>query len=480
MDQQTSQMKKSSATYLGLIILLISVPIAVSAVLTLLFGEFEYFHAFAIPAVTASAIGCLLYFPTRTENLSPLNLRQAMSVVVAGWVFAFFISAWPFSLGGLVSYRLALFESVSGWTTTGLSVLTEAELPQIYLLWRSLMQFLGGAGFAIAMLSSIIGPIGAGLSKAEGRQEVLPMVKQSAATIGLIYVSYTILAAIGFRIFGMSWFDAVNHSMATLSTGGFSTRGASIGFWANPRLEVFTIAVMVLANFNFVTHHNLLRRRWRSAAENPELRVLAVGFAVALGAVIAAPVVSVAGESRTYIFQIISALTTTGFSTVDLSTEWAGAPLLILVILMCIGGGVNSTSGGIKQRRIYILFKSITWQIREHLLPSRAVVSHTISDHGLIEEVSDSEIRQVGNFVFLYLFTLAAATVMISAYGYSISDSLFEAASSVGTVGLSVGITGPQAPAGVLWIQKACMFLGRLEFFAIIVALRRWLQSVNL
>ncbi len=469
----------AARTYFGLIVMLVSLPLFFMAICTALLGEVNHFLSFAIPGIISLLVGSALYFTNREDSLPPLTLRAAMATVVGGWVFAFFISALPFSLGGILTYRLGLFEAVSGWTTTGLSVVTEEAIPQVFLLWRSLMQYLGGAGFAIAMLSAIIGPVGAGLSRAEGRQEIMPMIKQSATTIGLIYVSYGVIVTVGFRIFGMSWFDALNHSMTTLSTGGFSTRGASIGAWQSSRLELFTMAAMLVGNLNFMTHHNLIHGRWRRAADNPDLKVLLSTLGAAALAVWAAPAISAAGQQLDYAFQMISALSTTGFGTVDYGAQWTDAALMLVIVLMCIGGGVNSTAGGLKQRRVYLLYKSIAWQVREHLLPSQAVVSHSISDHGRVIDIPDSEIRQVGSFVFLFLATLAAATLGIAAYGYSLTDSLFEAASALGTVGLSVGVTAPDAPAGVLWIQKLCMFAGRLEFFAIIVAVRRWLEIMS-
>ena len=462
--------------YLGGIVIIIGFSLAFTAAIAVFLGEMQHTRAFAIPAVVSLVAGILLYAPVRHRGMQPLNLRDSMSIVVAGWIFAFLISAWPFVLGGIAPFRLALFESVSGWTTTGLSVMVEEQLPRTYLFWRSFMQYLGGAGFAIAMLSSIIGPIGVGLSRAEGRQEVLPMIRQSSATMGLIYLSYGLIAALGFRIFGMGWFHAVNHAMAALSTGGFSTMGDSIGSWNSFPLEMFTLVVMIAGNINFMTHHHLLRGNFKQAFRNPDVKVFGATAAAAVAFMLIAPAVS--ASLRTTVFQVLSALSTTGFSTVDLS-GWSETSLGLLIVLMIIGGGINSTAGGLKQRRIYLMVKSLSWHLREAILPRRAVVSHSIEDHGHVVDVEDTQLRQVANLAFLYVGTLMSAALIISAYGYPLTEALFEAASSVGTVGLSVGITAPDAPAGVLWVQKVCMFLGRLEFFAILVALRRWIGALS-
>lgn len=467
----------TSLSYLGAIVMFIGLSLLATAVFTIVLGEAEHFVSFLLPGLAAVGTGGLLYYPARRNGLPPLSVRDSMAIVVAGWIIAFLVSAWPFVLSGVAPYRLALFEAVSGWTTTGLSVMAVEDLPDTFLLWRSIMQYLGGAGFAIAMLASIIGPAGAGISRAEGREEVLPMVRQSASAIGIIYLSFGLVVTIGFRVFGMSWFDSVNHSMAALSTGGFSTAAESVGAWNNHSLEIFTIVAMMIGNTNFITHHHLIRGQWRQALHSPDVKVFAVAIVLAFGLLAAAPAFSV-GLYDT-VFQVISALSTTGFSTADLSTTWPGVGLGVLIVLMCIGGGINSTAGGLKQRRIYLMVKSLSWQIRESVLPRRAVVSRTIMDHGRMVDVDDDALKKVANFVILYLATLAAAALVIASYGYTLSDALFEAASAVGTVGLSVGITGPEAPALLLWVQKLAMFLGRLEFFAIIVAARSWLMSLQ-
>lgn len=477
MRRESGLAKSEPLPYLGVILLLVGVSILAMVLASVILGEAEYIRYFLIPGTAATTSGALLWLPRRNTHLPPLAIRDAMSVLVAGWILAFFVSAWPFSMAGLVSYRLALFESVSGWTTTGLSILNVEEVPRVFLLWRSTMQYLGGAGFAIAMLSSLIGSTGAGLSRAEGRQEVVPMVRQSAVTIGAIYLGYSTLGVFALAASGMPWFHALNHSMAALSTGGFSTVTDSIGHWPNPTLTAVTIVLMLAGNTNFLTHHQLLQFRWRRALRTPDIKTFLVTSVAAIAILMTAPGAGSLGAGEA-IFQALSALTTTGFSTVDL-TGWREGALMLIILLMMIGGGVNSTGGGIKQRRIYLILRSIGWHIREMALPSRAIVSHSFEDHGRVVDVDDEELRQVAGFVLLFIGTLLIATVAIALHGYPLSDSLFEAASALGTVGLSVGVTAADAPATVLWIEKICMFLGRLEFMAILVATARLISGIR-
>lgn len=470
--------KKASWAYLGAIIIIIAASMAVATLAAIILGDHEHVTSFLLPTIFALAVGAILYRPYFGQKLPSLTIRDAMSIVVAGWLCAFLISAWPFVLGGILSYRLALFEAISGWTTTGLSVINEAEVPHVYLFWRSFMQFLGGAGFAIAMLASVLGTTGAGLSHAEGRQEIMPMVKRSASIIGLIYLAYAGTFTVIYWILGMSPFDAVNHSMAVLSTGGFSTNPESIAAWPTLPIEAATIIMMIIGNTDFRTHHKLLRGKWREAWDNPEFKtMLAFSLAIILFLILL-PTFGATYNLREAVFQVISALSTTGYGTVDLS-RWTGPALAALILLMSIGGGVNSTAGGMKQRRIYLIYKSISWHLREAVLPRTAVVSHTIKEDGRVTEIDDGEIREVGNFLLLYIFTLFAASLGIASFGYPFTDAFFEAASALGTVGLSVGITSPTAPPAVLWIEKVCMFLGRLEFFAILIAVKKWLDALD-
>jgi trk system potassium uptake protein TrkH len=377
-------------------------------------------------------------------------------------------------LAGL-NFTQGVFEAMSGLTTTGLSVVDVTAVPGCLLLWRSNMQLAGGAGLAIIMLAVFSLPVGAGLYRAEGRSDQLaPHVRASTRLVLLLYSGYALAGILGYRLAGTSWFDAVNHSFAAISTGGFSTRMQSIGHWDSPAVEAVSVVLMILGNLNFLTAWLLVRGKMRAFLRNGEIRTGAVLlplcilllFTIGTGSLYP----SLDKRLRVAVFEAVSALTTTGFSTVGY-TEWPASAFLVLVVLMLVGGGTCSTAGGIKKLRVYLLFKAVLWEVRRTLLPGRAVAEHSFYQGEDRQFVSDRLLSSIGSFVFLYLATWVAGSLLICCFGYPLGDALFEFASAVGTVGLSIGITSAGTPPAILWAETVGMFLGRLEFFVIFVAL---------
>lgn len=376
-----------------------------------------------------------------------------------------------------LSFPLALFESVSGWTTTGLSVVDVTAAGPVVLLWRSTMQLAGGAGLAIITLSAIVGPTGGVLASAEGRSDQLaPHVRRSARLVLLIYGAYTAVGIAAYRLVGMGLFDAVNHTFTAVSTGGFSTRVESIGYWDSPAVEAVTVALMVLGNLSFVTAWHLWRGRLRAVARNGEVRLTAVLVPLAAAALLMLTCRSLyphlGKAARVGLFEAVTALTTTGFSTVSYA-NWNGFGVLVLVVLMLIGGGTCSTAGGLKQYRAYLLWKLLVWELRRALLPPAAVLERPLWEGETRAFVDDARVRQVGFFVTLYLALFAAGTAILCACGSPLASSTFEFASSLGTVGLSMGVTSAAMPAPALWAQTVAMFLGRLEIVVVLVSIAR-------
>lgn len=438
----------------------------------------EMCHAvhFILPASLMMGIGVLLYRRNKA-HLAVLTLQDSSLIVVLSWGVACLVGTWPLVAIERLTVTQALFESVSGWTTTGLSVVDVASAHHLTLLWRSTMQAVGGAGFAVIMVAAIAGPIGTGLPAAEGRSEqLIPQVRESAKLVLLIYCSYLLVGTLGLAIVGMNWFDALNHAFAAVSTGGFSTRPESIGHWNSVAVEAVTIPLMILGNLNFLTAYLLCRGRLRAVSRDGEVRMITViipAVAMLLFLLLTYGLYPTLGKSvRVAVFEAVTCVTTTGFSTVSY-TNWNSFGILVLIVLMIIGGGTGSTAGGIKQYRIFLMAKSVYWEVRRAMLPASAVVENSTWHAGERDYISDARIRQTATFVFLYMLILAGGTAILAAHGFSLPEALFEFASAQGTVGLSLGITSPQSPVIVLWAETIGMFLGRLEFLIVFVAVTK-------
>jgi trk system potassium uptake protein len=436
--------------------------------------------SFIIPAVLMGGLGLAAWRLLKPKDHVVLSIQEGGVIVLLSWVAVCLFSAWPFMAVTGLSFTQAVFESVSGWTTTGLSVVDVTEACHVILLWRSIMQLAGGAGLAIIMLSAITGPTGSALSIAEGREQLVPHVRQSAKLVMMIYSGYMIVGTAALHLAGMNGFDAVNHAFAALSTGGFSTRAESIGYWNSVAVEAVVIPLMILGNLSFVTAWLMLRGKFRAVGRNGEIRLMAVMIplcAILLFLLTARGLYPTFGKSvRVAIFETVTALTTTGFSTVGYQ-GWNAFGWVLLIMLMLIGGGTCSTAGGIKQYRIYLLWKSVMWELRRSLLPRSAVTQNPVWDAEQRIFVNDARLRQIGTFVFFYLSIFVIGSTILAAHGYGFKESLFEYASAIGTVGLSVGVTSPSAPGAVLWAQIIGMLLGRLEFFVILVSITKCLRD---
>ncbi|MFZ2147897.1 MAG: TrkH family potassium uptake protein [Sedimentisphaerales bacterium] len=438
---------------------------------------------FIAPSVVMVSLGVVFWLLFRNKNGQLLDIRQSAVIVVLSWMTVCLFSAWPFMAIQNLNFTQAIFESVSGWTTTGLSVVNVEQSSHLILLWRSIMQWAGGAGLAIIMLATIVGPAGPALGIAEGRsQQLVPQVRQSAKIVMMIYAGYAVIGIVAYKLAGMNIFDAINHTFAAISTGGFSTKTDSIGHWNSLSIEAVTLPLMILGNLNFLTAYLLLHGKIKAVSQNGELRLMLLLVpvcSVALFFLVCISLYTALSKSvRVAVFETVTAITTTGFSTVSYN-NWNSFGVLLIIALMLIGGGTCSTAGGIKQYRIYVLYKSIIWEIKGFFLPRNTVTENYIWQGEQKDFISDTRIMQIGTFVFFYLATYVLGSLVIASTSVSLEESLFEFASALGTVGLSVGVTGPQASPVILWTEIFGMFLGRLEFFVIISGVLTIIRDIS-
>lgn len=439
---------------------------------------------FLVVALPLCVGGCALWRGLRPRRGPVLSIQEGGIIVLLSWVVVPLVSSLPLATALDLTVTQAVFESVSGWTTTGLSVVDVERAPRTILLWRSVMQLAGGAGIAIVLVTLAGGPLGPGVTAAEGRSDQLvPHVRRSARLVLALYAGYAAGGTAALRAAGMSWFDAVNHSFAAVSTGGFSTRAASVGAWDSPLVEGVVITLMVLGSTNFQIAYLALRGRFRSVLRNGEVRTAGalalVTIPLMVGLVTTTLYAGAGKQVRVAVFEVMTALTTTGF-TISADALYRALPpigLFLLIPLMIVGGGTGSTAGGMKQLRVYILAKAVGWELRRRCAPRRAVVDASVWRGDERAPVSDREIVESAVFAAAYLALYGAGAGLLVAYGHDLQESLFEYASALGTVGLSVGVTAATAPAPVLWAEIAAMSLGRLEILIVLVALRKLLAD---
>jgi trk system potassium uptake protein TrkH len=436
--------------------------------------EREAALALLLSGAGAVAVGVALRLQRGSAAPPTLNFQEGSVLVVSAWLVAVAAGAAPFFAIEGMTWSRAVFESTSGWTTTGLSIVDTNVTPRLLLLHRSTIQFAGGTGFAVVVLSSLGGPTGTGLGTAEGRTDLLvPSMRRSARLVLLLYSAYAALGVLGFRAAGMDWFDSVNHSFTAVSTGGFSTRMESLGWWDDPVIEAVAIVLMLLGTTNFVTTWTLLRGRFRAFARNGEIRLTALLLplsAVVLFAGVTIPLYAGLGKAaRVAVFESVTALSTTGFSTVGYG-NWNPLGWSVLILLMIVGGGTGSTAGGLKQYRAYALWRALLCEVRRMFQPT-AVFEPDVQVGDRRRFLSDADVRGIGVYAFLYVALLGLGTAALAACGHPLRDALFEFTSALGTVGITSGISSPTTPPATQWILTTGMFLGRLEVLIVVLFL---------
>jgi trk system potassium uptake protein TrkH len=468
--------------YLGLIVLIGGLVVLLPLLALPAFPqEWPLAWGFLLPGGLGILVGYGLWRRPQPLTTELLTLQEGAVIVVLGWLVAIALSTVPYLVLHQLTLTQAWFEATSGWTTTGLSVVDVTQTPYLLLLLRSLTQVFGGAGFAIIAVGAIAASTGPGMTTAEGRgEQLVPNVRQSAKLVLTMYGSYITAGIVTLRLAGMGWFDAINHAFAALSTGGFSTRTESIGSWQGSAIALVTMALMVCGSLNFLTVYLLIQGRFRSFWRNSELRLQlwlgGVGCAVLFFGVVRGLYAPWDKALRVALFETITALSTTGFSTVDYAS-WTGLGWWLVMCLMVIGGGAGSTAGGIKLIRVVLLLKSLGWDVIRRHLPAATVTEPYVWQGDRRRFISLDDISRTSLFVLMYLLVLIVGTGVLTAHGYDLQSSLFEYISSLSTVGLSAGITAPDAPVAVLWTEILGMVLGRLEFLTVIIGVTQLLRD---
>ena len=437
--------------------------------------------------------GILLMFITR-DHKKELKKREGYIIVTFGWIFMTISGMLPYIFSETIpSVTNAFFETMSGYTTTGASILNDIEsLPRGILFWRSTTHWIGGMGIivlAIAILP-LLGIGGMQLFAAEapgpGSDKLHPRITDTAKRLWLIYFGFTVVETILLKVAGMSFFDAVNHSMATLSTGGFSTKNASLAYWNNnPLIEYIIIVFMFIAGTNFILSYFAFKGRFLKIIKDEEFKFY--GLFILIASIATSAIIffksnvavssyhpQVLGELESAIrhglFQVIAVITTTGFVSADY-TSWAPFLTVFFFGLMFIGGSAGSTSGGVKIVRHLLMIKNGLLEFKRTLHPN-AVIPVRYNNKSVSSEI----VFNILGFFILYMLLFVIGALVLGLMGLDFETCIGAAASSLGNVGPAFGDLGPldnynSLPIAGKWWCSFLMLLGRLELFTVLIIL---------
>lgn len=429
-------------------------------------------------------VGGMMWFVTRKHEKT-IRKKEGYLIVSLGWVVMSLSGALPYVISGVIpEFASAFFETISGYTTTGASVLSDIEaVPKGLLFWRSVTHWIGGMGVIVLMIAilPLLGVGGMQLFVAESpgisADKLHPRIKETAKRLWILYVAMTFVETILLMFGRMNFFDAICHSMATVSTGGFSTKNASIAHYDTPYIQYVIIFFMFLSGVNFSLTYFGVKGKLDKIWKNEEFRVY---LFLILGVTIVTTLVvffktdhGLELSFRESLFQAIAVITTTGFVSADFTTWGLGMPVpfttVLFFLLMFVGGSAGSTAGGVKIVRHILIFKNSVLELKRLIHPSAIL---PVRYNGKV--INESIAFNVLSFFLLFLFLFGLGALILAAMGLDLDTALGATASCIGNVGPGLGAVSPVDNYGAIpmpgkWLLSFYMLVGRLELFTVLV-----------
>jgi trk system potassium uptake protein TrkH len=458
---------------LGILLTIEALGMVPSLLISIYYSSNDVF-AFLISIAINLIVGFTMFrIPVKKKDI---KIKEALSIVSIGWVLISIFGAVPLVISGSVpSFVDAIFEMVSGFTTTGATIINDIEvLPRGILFWRSFSHWIGGMGILVFTVA-ILPALGVGsyqIFKAESpgpiADRIVPRIKDTAKILYIFYISLTILEIILLKFGGMGLYESIVHTFGTVGTGGFSTRNGSIGAFNSSYITIVISIFMILSGISFSLYYQLSKGNWREVFKDEELRL----FLSIIGICVLVITFNIGGNLgrslKDALFQVTSIISTTGYGTVDFN-EWPTLSKAILFMLMFIGGCAGSTGGGIKNIRILVLLKLIKREISKIFHP-RAVIHVKVNERVLSSDV----LASIMSFFALYIFIFIIGTIIISLEGIGLVSSSSAVAASIGNIGPGFDFVGPTntfsqfSQLSKLFLSFLMLF-GRLELFTMLI-----------
>ncbi len=466
----------------GFFVLALTGTLALTTVCALLLGTSEI-APLVSATITAGVLGGFLVLAFRSAPRE-VSHREGILLVLITWGAFSVLGALPFYFSGHFNgFTDSFFESISGFTTTGATILEDIEaVPRGLLLWRALTHWIGGMGIillGIAILP-LIGTGGMELYRSEfsgaKSEKLAPRVAETAMALWKLYVAFTLAEFVALRWAGMDNFEAACHAFSTMATGGFSTRNASIEAFASPTIEAIIIFFMLIAGASFTRHYRLLvERQPRAFFGDQEIQfyfALLAGGTLAIATVLAFNSHEPLEAGREALFQVVSIMTTTGFSTANFEL-WSPFAQLLLLALMFVGGCTGSTAGGLKVARLFLLFRVVAREFRR-MVERRGVFVVRLNQ----EAVSENAIQSLLNLVYIAFLINFAGCMALTALEVDVLTAISAVAASMFNIGPGLGGVGPaenyaHMPVLAKWVLSFCMLAGRLEFYTVLIIFTR-------
>ena len=460
---------------LGILQIILGIFMLIPIIVQFFYNELD--SSFLSASIVTIIFGTL-FFLSNLDHDKKLNLQQAFLLTALSWLNIAIFGSLPFVFSTVnFSFTNAFFESMSGVTTTGSTIISNLEImPKGILLWRAILQWLGGIGI-IVMAITLMPIMNVGgmqlfkISSNDTSEKILPKSKEIALRLIYIYSILTFICAVSYKILGMNIFDSITHSMTTIATGGFSNYNDSIGFFDSYSIEISAMVFIILGSLPFIAYIKFLSGDKKVFFSDIQIKSF---LKIILLSIIILSIYMIINDStqlnlRSILFNVVSILTGTGYVNAQFD-NWGGFPLVLFIVLMFIGGCAGSTTCGIKIFRIQILYSFISNQLKKIIYPKGVFVLKYN-----YQPIDQKFIASIISFIYMYLIIFFTITALLSLTGLDFITSISGAATSISNVGPGLGsIIGPNGNFSSLpdvskWILSMGMILGRLELFAILV-----------
>lgn len=470
---------------LAVILAIVAAFMTIPAGIAIYLNETATAKAFIYVISSTLLVSGIALFATKNFEAVKIPIRESFFLVSLGWILSSIVGALPFYISGATqNFTDSFFETVSGFTTTGATVLVNIEaFPASLLFWRSLTHWLGGMGIVVLTIAilPVLGVGGLQLLKAEipgpTVEKITPRIRETAKAVWMVYLGMTVAQTAFLRLGKMSYFDALTHTFGTLSTGGFSLKNSSIGAYNSIYIDTITTIFMILGGISFTVHYRLLSGKTRDIFKNSELltylSILSVATLVVTASLYKNTYSTVFESFRHSSFHVVSIMTTTGFKTADYQT-WTPLTQIVLFFLMFLGGCSGSTSGGIKIIRIVTMLKLALNEMK-YLLHPRAVLPLWVNGKVIKKDM----VYSIAAFFVLYALMIILTTLVCASSGVDITTSLSTSVAAVNNIGIGFGKIGPEGNYAffadyVKWFLSFAMVVGRLEIYSVLIIFTKW------
>ena len=466
---------------LGLLLLLNGAFMITCVPFSIYFGDGDLI-AILTSGVITMAVGIIVFAITKNPKSKDLRKKDGYLIVTLGWLTMSLFGTLPYLISGAIpNFTDAFFETISGFTTTGATILTDIEsVDKGILFWRSLTQWIGGMGIivlAVAILPILgIGGMQMFVAEAPGisPDKLKPRITETAKRLWFIYVGLTTTEMVLLWGGGMTFFDAINHALTTMATGGFSTKNASIAYFDSPFIQYTIVLFMFLAGTNFTLTYFGLHGNFKKVFENEEFKYYS-------GAIVLFTIICLINlqefipndfekSVRDSLFQVVSIITTTGYVTTDYSL-WPHTALVLIFVMMFFGASAGSTAGGVKIVRHIVLLKNSILELKRQLHPS-AIIPVRLNKKAVHRDITFNILA----FIMIYISVFAFGSIMMAWIGVDFDTAIGSVATSLGNIGPGLGDVGPVdhfggIPTAGKWVLSFLMLLGRLELFTVMILL---------